>query len=144
MPPFDELSVKALWPDMKNHEEFMKYFPSKFPVGRLPDRKYFFNIMNTVMEEYVAHIIKHANNVRATKAHNTEAAQTIEITDEWYEKLSAIHLYRVSSTVSLTFFRTQGKHCTSAEVKCKASSTSQKEEKDLNHWYACIVYEPLG
>jgi hypothetical protein len=90
MPPFDELSVKALWPDMKNHEEFMKYFPSKFPVGRLPDRKYFFNIMNTVMEEYVAHIIKHANNVRATKAHNAEAAQTIEITDEWYEKLSAI------------------------------------------------------
>ena len=33
MPPYDELSVKALWPDMKNHEEFMKYFPSKFPLG---------------------------------------------------------------------------------------------------------------
>ena len=23
MPPFDELSVKALWPDMKGNEEFM-------------------------------------------------------------------------------------------------------------------------
>ena len=47
MPPFDELSVKALWPDMKGNKEFMKFFPSKFPAGRLPDRTYFFNIMNT-------------------------------------------------------------------------------------------------
>lgn len=46
--------------------------------------------MNTVMSEYVEHIIKHANSVRATKAHNAEEAQTIEITDDWYEKLSAI------------------------------------------------------
>ena len=90
MPPFDELSVKALWPDMMGHEEFMKYFPSKFPAGRLPDRSYFFNIMNTVMEAYVTLIVKHANKVRATKAHNAEAVDTIEITDEWYEKLTAI------------------------------------------------------
>ena len=74
MPPFDELSVKALWPDMMNHEEFMKFFPSKFPAGRLPDRTYFFNIMNTVMEDYVTQIVKHANTVRATKTHNAEAA----------------------------------------------------------------------
>ncbi len=87
MPPFDELSVKALWPDMRGHEEFMKYFPSKFPVGRLPDRSYFFNVMNTVMEGYVTQIIRHANKVRASKSHMAEANQTIEITDEWYEKL---------------------------------------------------------
>ena len=73
-PPFDELSVKALWPDMKNHEEFMKFFPSKFPAGRLPDRSYFFNIMNTVMEDYVTQMIKHANKVRATNQHKAEAA----------------------------------------------------------------------
>ena len=53
MPPYDELSVKDLWPQMYDHKEFMKFFPSKFPKGRFPDRKYFFNIMNTVMEEYV-------------------------------------------------------------------------------------------
>ena len=68
----------------------MQYFPSKFPAGRMPDRTYFFNIMNTVMGDYVSQIIKHAQKVRATKAHNAEAAETIEITDDWYEKLSAI------------------------------------------------------
>ena len=68
----------------------MRYFPSKFPHGRAPEKTYFFNIMNTVMEGYVSSIIAHANKVRATKTHEAEAAQTIEITDEWYEKLSAI------------------------------------------------------
>ena len=42
---------------MKDSEEFMRYFPTKFPKGRVPDRAYFFNIMNTVMEGYVQAII---------------------------------------------------------------------------------------
>ena len=58
---------------MKNNEEFMKFFPSKFPKGRLPDRTYFFNIMNTVMEDYVKEIVMHANKVRANKTHEAEA-----------------------------------------------------------------------
>jgi hypothetical protein len=76
----------------------MRYFPSKFPKGRAPEKTYFFDIMNTVMEGYVSSIIGHANKVRATKTHEAEAAQTIEITDEWYEKLSAIPF--VSSKVN--------------------------------------------
>jgi len=53
MPMYDEVSVKELWPQMQGHEEFMRYFPTKFPKGRVPDRTYFFNIMQTVMEDYV-------------------------------------------------------------------------------------------
>jgi hypothetical protein len=53
MPHYDELSVFKLWPELKNDSDFMKYFPSKFPKGRLPDRSYFFNMLNTLMEEYV-------------------------------------------------------------------------------------------
>ncbi len=68
----------------------MRYFPTKFPKGRVPDRTYFFNIMNTVMEGYVKEIMTHANNVRATQVHEAQATQTIEITDDWYEKLQAI------------------------------------------------------
>ena len=75
---------------MKDNLEFMYYFPANFPKSRLPDKKYFFNIMNTVMEEYVQQMISHANKIRATKAHNAEAVQTIDITDEWYEKLKSI------------------------------------------------------
>ena len=53
MPMYDEISVKDMWPRMKENKEFMLYFPSKFPKGRLPDRTFFFNILNTTMGEYV-------------------------------------------------------------------------------------------
>lgn len=90
MPSYDEISVKELWPQMWDNQDFMRYFPSKFPRGRAPEKTYFFNIMNSTMEGYVSSIMTHANKVRATKTHEAEAAKTIEITDEWYEKLKAI------------------------------------------------------
>ena len=108
MPSFDEISVKELWPKMQDHEEFMRYFPSKFPKGRVPDKTYFFNIMNSVMEGYVASIIGHANKVRVTKSHEAEAVQTIKITDEWYEKLSSIPFISCKYRSVLTIYRAQG------------------------------------
>ena len=61
VPMFDELSVKRLWPEMQNSPDFMKYFPEKLPKGRLPDRDYFFNLMNTINPEYTTRLIRHAN-----------------------------------------------------------------------------------
>ena len=61
VPFFDELSVKNLWPKLQKADDFMKFFPDKLPKNRLPDRTYFFNILNTISPEYVAHLIEHAN-----------------------------------------------------------------------------------
>ncbi len=47
VPLYDELSVGNIWPMMKNDEKFMLYFPTKMAKGRVPDREYFFNILNT-------------------------------------------------------------------------------------------------
>ncbi len=52
VPMYDELAVKRLWPEMQNSRDFMKYFPDKMPKGRLPDREYFFNVMNTSNPNY--------------------------------------------------------------------------------------------
>ena len=53
VPLYDELSVVHLWPMMQSDEQFMRYFPSKLPKGRVPDREYFFNILHTCFPEYV-------------------------------------------------------------------------------------------
>ena len=47
VPLFDELSVINIWPMTKEDKKMMKYFPNKLPKGRVPDREYFFNILNT-------------------------------------------------------------------------------------------------
>ena len=38
VPKYDELSVTQIWPMLKDDAEFMQFFPSKLPKGRLPDR----------------------------------------------------------------------------------------------------------
>ena len=53
VPLYDELAVVKIWPQMRDDAEFMQYFPTKMPKGRLPDRAYFYNIMNTVQGEYL-------------------------------------------------------------------------------------------
>ena len=45
-------------------KEVMKYLPDPTPDMRLPDRKYFFNILNTVKPEYMKNVIEFANNQR--------------------------------------------------------------------------------
>ena len=53
VPHFDELSVKCLWDDLKKDEEFNVYFQDKYADMRKPNRKYFFDIMNTVYPNYL-------------------------------------------------------------------------------------------
>ena len=53
VPHYDELSVKALWPQFANDAEFTMYFPDKYPVGKGPPRQYFFDILNTLYPEYL-------------------------------------------------------------------------------------------
>ena len=53
VPQYDELSVSNLWPIMQQDATFMKFFPDKMSKGRIPSREYFFNVLNTVMEDYL-------------------------------------------------------------------------------------------
>ena len=67
----------------------MKYFPDKLPVGRLPDREYFWNVFNTLYTDYVTELVAHANKVRCEASTEHQAAQVIEIADEIWDELHA-------------------------------------------------------
>ena len=89
VPLYDELSVGNIWPMMKSDEQFMLYFPTKMAKGRVPDREYFFNILNTFQPLYVDQIIRHANAQRNSMANETQAKETIEVSDKWWNALKA-------------------------------------------------------
>ena len=61
VPQYEELSVKALFPDLKKDADFMSFFPDKYPAGKAPPKEYFFNILNTLHPEYLQNLMKHAN-----------------------------------------------------------------------------------
>jgi hypothetical protein len=60
VPKYDELSVKTLLPQWQDDPEFWVYFPDKLPKDRVPDRDYFFTILNTLKPEYVDEMVRHA------------------------------------------------------------------------------------
>jgi len=90
VPLYDELSVVRLWPMMQEDKSFMRFFPAKLPKGRVPDREYFFNILNTFHARYLDQIIQHANAQRNSVASEAKARETIEISDDWWEALNAV------------------------------------------------------
>ncbi len=61
---YDKLAVKNMWPHCQDIPGIMRHFPDKLPKGRLPDREYFWNVINTLNEEYVGNLIRHANGQR--------------------------------------------------------------------------------
>ena len=64
VPKYEELSVKSLYPKFLGDDKMMTYFPDRLPKGRLPDRAYFFNLMNTVYPEYTQELIRVAQSNR--------------------------------------------------------------------------------
>ena len=64
VPHFDELSVKNIFPKFQQDPAVMRFLPNRLPKGKLPEREYFFNVLNTVNPEYTQSMIDHANKLR--------------------------------------------------------------------------------
>ena len=90
---FDELSVANLQEKMKVDAEFMQYFPDSLPKGKLHDRSFFFNILMTVKPEYVQAMVEHANKQRFGCIQPDTIADTIEVTNEWWNALNAMPFF---------------------------------------------------
>ena len=105
VPQYDEISVKALWPEVKKDADFMLYFPSKYPKDKGPPREYFFNILNTKMPDYLKQILDHANKLRMTAAGEGQETEAIKISQYWEEQLKAMPYLssKYSQTYSLIY-----------------------------------------
>ena len=85
VPKFDEVSVKKIWPLIKQDPEVLVYFPDDYSKGREPDRKYTFDILNTVRPEYVKKMIEHAFTIRNAVTEEGKHEDEILVSPEWQE-----------------------------------------------------------
>ena len=83
-PRYDEISVSNLYPKFVDDAAVTIYMPSRLPKGKHPDRKYFFNILNTVYVDRIAAMIAHSNKIRFEAAQVGIQEQTVAVTDEWW------------------------------------------------------------
>ena len=90
VPKYDELSVKALFPQFKKDPIFNSYFPDDYPKDKGPPREYFFNIMNTLYPDYLAQILSHANMQRMSTDGEALKAEQIQISEYWKEQFESM------------------------------------------------------
>ena len=64
VPPYDELSVRNLYPNLEGNVEFMRYMPNKLAKGKHVNRTYFFNVLYTLFPDHVTKMIAHAQKQR--------------------------------------------------------------------------------
>ena len=90
VPHYDEISVKALWPEVKKDPIVMSYFPAVYPKGRGPPRDYFFNIVSTKLPDYLQQLLDHANKQRMSAEGQDKQTEAIKISQYWEEQLKAM------------------------------------------------------
>jgi hypothetical protein len=112
VPEFDELSVTNLYPHVQTDPVFMKHFPDKLPKGRQPSRDYFFNVMNTLQEEYLQSLIKHAMEQRHSANGLNQETKTIVCSNEMWDQLNKLPHVSRKCLITLTFVQNaKGKRC---------------------------------
>ncbi len=64
-------------------EGMSKYFPDSYPIGRMCDRSYMYNVWNTKHPDDVKQVICYANEMRYSLASERVKEDTILITEDW-------------------------------------------------------------
>ena len=80
----------------------MQYFPDSLPKGRLPDRQFFWTILNTLNSEYVSKLIAHATSARNQAGQANIEEETIVLTNEMAEVLKDAPMISCKLTTTLT------------------------------------------
>lgn len=83
VPLYEELNVSKLWETYRKDDRLHAYLPDHVAKGRQVDRKWFFDLWNTVAPELLQPIIDNAEKVRTELTGAEAKEETIQITDEW-------------------------------------------------------------
>ena len=76
-----------MWPDLKKDAAFIIYFQNDFADQKVPNREYFFNVLNSIYPEYLQSVMRHAAKLRFTLEGSDEKPEAIQATDEWLNQL---------------------------------------------------------
>ena len=90
VPKFEEISIKAILKMYKDDEKVQSYLPEIKAKGKQLDRKFLFNIINTIYPTVLPELIAHARDLREKRITEGNEKETIEVATDWVSKLSEI------------------------------------------------------
>ena len=88
VPTWPELSVAKLLPDVLSDLHLKHYSQDQYPKGKVPDRKYFWGVINAVKPGYYKSLVEGALQERSKIAHDDkEQERAINIKNDVLLKL---------------------------------------------------------
>jgi hypothetical protein len=129
VPKYDELSVVNLITDVMAQPELAKFFPQQRTAADLPDREFFFNVVNTTDPHYVSALIKHAHSLRFGSKDPSTNKNIIEVTQEWQKELEASPYYSRNIYIILTIEGHHGKALMLLKKESKPSNAGFKRKR---------------
>ena len=135
IPKWPQVNVKELFEHCCYDDTLMAFLPLKFSKGRKIDRKFFFNILNTVHPDHVQMIIKNATAKRFEIQESLDQKETITISQHWHEELLKIPFQSSQILLKLCCIGHNGK--TVLLLKSKAS-LRDKSARGLSMSYSSL------
>ena len=129
VPKYDELSVVNLIKEVMAQPDLAKFFPQQRTVADLPDREFFFNVVNTTDPHYITALIKHAHSLRFGNKDPNANKNIIEVTQEWVKELEASPYYSRKSLNHLTFIGHHRKTLMLLKKESKPSNAGFKRKR---------------
>lgn len=90
VPKYDELSVNSIFDKFKADENLMAHIPDRLPKGRVPDRGYFFNVLHSLYPDFVAQMVRVAQDNRNKASATSHENSVIKVSDDWWKKLNEV------------------------------------------------------
>ena len=88
IPNFSELSVKKLWPLAQENPDLVKFLPD-LTDSQLPEKEFFFGILNTLMPDEMRTLLADATKSRAPQ-NSEDHGDLIELNQEFAEKVDLL------------------------------------------------------
>jgi len=87
VPHYDELSVKNLYADAMKDELVKDYLPDlEQNSNKVPERDFFFGILNSLRPQYIKKVIEDANKVRYEVDVKDPQKDYIMLDEDWYKE----------------------------------------------------------
>ena len=109
--------------------ELAKFFPQQRTIADLPEREFFFNVVNTADPHYISALIKHAHSLRFGDKDPNSNKNIIEITQEWVKELEASPYYSRIINLFHIYIGHHGKTLIPLKKESKTSNAGFKRKK---------------
>ena len=105
IPSYPELSVKRVWPQVKQNQTLLAYFPDLKP-SQLPEKEFLYGVLCTLMPNSVRKLVADGIKKRAP-VFKDDTDNLVEITKELKELLCNLYSMKSKRLILLTLYLKQ-------------------------------------